>query len=405
MNVSVHSAEVLTWDACVKEVTTNNLDLKAARENVNVFKYKKRALWSEYLPAVNAGLNTSYGDSALSSNTNDILYSASLSVTQNIFSGFQSTGKFKEAEANFESQEAGYRSVIARVSYDLKYAYALVLYAKDYIKLSEDIIKRRQDNLNLVQLRFESGTENKGSLLLAKASLEEAKYDNNLATRLLETSRQQLAAVLGRKELSADVDIDSNIPMSDPEAKIDLEKVALETPEHQVAVSQTKSNKAKLTVARSAFYPSLDFTGQATQQGTRWPFPNSSWSMMLGLSFPLFNGGRDLYTTYSASSLFSASMFSQDQTDLQLYYKLQQSYNNFLDSSQRVGVYKLYVQAAMVRAEIARNKYNNGLLSFENWDIIENDLISKEKTSVQTVRDRHIAEANWLMTQGKGVIQ
>jgi hypothetical protein len=44
-------------------------------------------------------------------------------------------------------------------------------------------------------------------------------------------------------------------------------------------------------------------------------------------------------------------------------------------------------------------------MQFENWDLIETDLISKQKIAVQTVRDRHIAEATWLMTQGKGVIQ
>ena len=30
-----------------------------------------------------------------------------------------------------------------------------------------------------------------------------------------------------------------------------------------------------------------------------------------------------------------------------------------------------FVEAAAVRAEIARSKYHNGLLSFEDWDIIE----------------------------------
>jgi outer membrane protein len=395
----VHAQEVLTWDACVKEVITNNLDLKAARENVNSSKYKKKALWSEYLPSVNAGLNSSYGDSR------SLLYSASLSVNQNLFSGFSSLGKTRGAEGGVESQEATYQSTRAKVGYDLMVAYAQVLYSKEYIKFSKDIIKRRADNLSLVQLRFEGGMENKGSYLLAKASLQDAEFDLNQSERLLETSMQQLAAVLGRKELAKEIEIDDKMPLIEPENNIDIMQLAQETPEHKIAKAQVKISKADLTVSRSNFYPSLDFTGAITQQGSRWPFPNSGWSAMLGLSFPLFSGGKDFFTTHSSASLLSASLFEQDQTDLQIFYKLRGTYNGLKDSIERVNVYVSYVDAAKTRAVISRNKYNNGLLSFENWDIIENDYISKQKIALQTIRDRHLAEAMWLMTQGKGVIQ
>jgi len=397
--MSSYSQEVLTWDSCVKEVVTNNLDLKAARENVSSSKYKKKALWSEYLPEVEAGLSSSYG------NTGSLLYSGSLSVSQNLFSGFSSLGKTRAAEGGVESQEATYQSTRAKVSYDLMVAYAQVLYAKEYIKFSKDIIKRRTDNLSLVQLRFEGGMENKGSYLLAKASLQDAEFDLNQAERLLETSRQQLAAVLGRKEIAKEVDVDGNMPTIEPEKDIDLMQLAQDTPDHKIAKAQVKISKADLTVSRSNFYPSLDFIGSMTQQGSRWPFPNSGWSGMMSLSFPLFSGGKDFFTTYSSASLLSASLFEKDQTDLQIFYKLRGTYNSLKDSIEKVNVYVSYVEAARTRAVISRNKYNNGLLSFENWDIIENDYISKQKTAIQTIRDRHVAQAAWLMTQGKGVIQ
>jgi len=403
----LHSADVLTWDTCIKEATINNPDLKAARENVDVFKYKRKALWSEYLPGVTAGLDGSYDKGSSRSNfiTTNPSYSASLTVSQNIFNGFQSVGKLRESEGNIESQEASYQSIRSTVSYKLMSAYAQVLYAKNFVKLTEDIIKRRTDNLNLVKLHFEGGMENKGSYLLAKASLEEAVYDNDQANRLVESSRQQLAAVLGRKELAGEVDIDDKMPNNEPENNINLEQLALSTPQYKISQAQVKINKADLTIARSNFYPSLDFVGGITQQGSRWPFPSSGWSAMLGLTFPLFNGGRDLFGTYSSASLLSASMFSQDSTDLQLLYSLRQAYNSLKDAIERVKVYESYVIAASTRAIIARGKYNNGLMDFENWDIIETDLITKQKTAVQTVLNRYIAEATWLNTQGKGVIQ
>jgi outer membrane protein len=398
------SAEVLTWDNCVSETAINNLELKAARENVNVFKYRKKSLWSEYLPSVSAGFGASRGNSNTSTTSDANSYSGSLAVSQNIFSGFQSMGKTREASANLELQEASYRSVSAKVSNDLQTAFAQLLYAQDNVKLTQEIIKRRQDNLSLVELRFEGGMENKGSYLLAKASLEDAQYEHSQALHLLETSRQFLATVLGKRSLAIDVEVSNSMPVHDPEKNVDIEALASQTPEYQMAKSQVKAYEADLTIARSAFYPTLDFTGVTSRQGNTWPLNNNSWLAMLTLSVPLFDGGRDYYSTYSSSSLVSAYSFTQENTDLQLILNLRRTYNSFQDSLVRVNVYKSYVEAAILRAKIARGKYNNGLLSFENWDIIENDLISKQKTAIQTIRDRSIAEANWLMAQGKGVI-
>ena len=147
----LHAVETLTWDSCVQEVITNNLDLKTARENVNVYKYRRKGLWSEYMPEVTAGLNTSYNGGSNASGNNP-WYSASLTVSQNIFNGFQSVGKLRESEGNLEAKEASYQSARAAVGYNLMVAYAQVLYAKNYVKLSQDIIKRRTENLNLVKL-------------------------------------------------------------------------------------------------------------------------------------------------------------------------------------------------------------------------------------------------------------
>ena len=48
-----------------------------------------------------------------------------------------------------------------------------------------------------------------------------------------------------------------------------------------------------------------------------------------------------------------------------------------------------------------RHKYNIGLLDFENWDIIENELINYQKQELLSVRDSVNAEANWEQAIGQ----
>ena len=84
--------------------------------------------------------------------------------------------------------------------------------------------------------------------------------------------------------------------------------------------------------------------------------------------------------------------------------KLKQAHAAFIEAHQKMEVDRAFSEATLAREKIARAKYNNGLLTFDNWDIIENDLINRQKASLQSQRDRVIAEAAWEQAQGKGVI-
>jgi outer membrane protein len=83
---------------------------------------------------------------------------------------------------------------------------------------------------------------------------------------------------------------------------------------------------------------------------------------------------------------------------------LKQAYANYVQAVEQLNVNQAFVDAAQMRAEIARSQYNNGLIAFSDWNLIENDLIQRQKSYVQSQRDRVVAEAAWEQAQGKGVI-
>ena len=412
LSVSGYANEALTWDDCVRETSSNNLELKAAKENVSSFSYKKKALWSNFMPSVNAGLSDSYGNSSIRSGSvvtpgtgASSYYSISVTASQNLFSGFQSKALLNQAQANLEVQQWTLEDVKAQVSFNLTSAFAQLMYAEEYVKLTDDIVRRRTDNFNLVRLRFEGGNENKGSYLLSKATLDGAELDHIQALRFLEVAKQQLASVLGRNKLGDDIEIKGDIPLTSPEPNVDIKSISTSIPDHQKALSQVKASQSSLTIARSNFYPSLNLTGTSSRQGISWFPQNRNWAVTLGLTIPLFNGGNDFYSTFSAASALSSTIYSQQDTDVQSLFNIKQAYTNFINAVEQVKVSNSFVAAATVRSEIGRAKYNNGILLFEEWDIIENDLINRQKTALQNLRDRIMAEASWFQAQGKGVIK
>lgn len=393
--------EVLSWKACIDLASSNNGDLRAARASLRSTEYQEGVARSGLLPQINGASSVvrAGGGGAVSSS-----YAASLSATETLATGLADFGRISQAQANTKVAEASLSAAKARASFDLKSSYEAMRFAGESIRLTGEIRHRRESNLRLVELRFESGRENKGSVLLSKAYLEQARFDELQARQSLELAKAQLDRVLGLDD-GREYVVREPIPVREPgEAAPDFRALAVVTPDHVQASGREESADAAITVARSGFFPTLSLTGLGSRTGSEFFADTDRWSLSLNLTIPFFSGGRDFYATKSAVAGWQSLEATRQNVDRDLLARLRQAYNAFVQAVVRLKVDASFREAAMTRAEIARNKYNNGLLTFEDWDIIENDLISREKAYLATSRDRVVAEAAWEQAQGKGVI-
>jgi outer membrane protein TolC len=417
-------ADTLSWDEAVSQAARQNPDLLAARAGVASGEASVGGARSGFLPQLSANLGYNYGNSSttvfssnpltntasLSGDSRDAhgSYTANASLTQNLFAGFQDRAKLAQARANAEAARASLDGTRAQVSHDLKSAFVALEYAKDYVVLSEDILKRRTANLKLVQLRFESGRENKGSVLLSRAYEDQARYDALVARNAREVARADLARVLGRPEgedLSG-LDIRGTVPVDAPPAAApDFASLALATPAYHEALAREDAADRAITAAHANFYPSLNATGTVSRQGTPTSNQTDRWSVGLGLSFPFFSGGKDWYASEAAAQDWRAALYKREAAGREARRDLTDAFTGYVAAVQRLKMDESFRSAAKVRAEIARGKYENGLLSFEDWDQIESDLIAREKTYLTSRRDRVVAEAAWEQAQGKGALR
>ena len=397
---------VLNWEQCVVAMAQHNADINAAKSNLQSSEFLTHSAKSGFYPQVSGNLGYDYGNNSITSGSSTSAsgsYSASINVAQNLFNGMGDTARVQQASANLGGAQADLQTSKAQASYDLKFAYQSLLYAQDYRKLSADIVRRRMEDLRLVELRFASGRENKGSVLLSQAYLAQAKLNALQAEHLQVLAQAQLAKVMGR-ETDVDLLVSGAIPVNEPDSHLDIRQLAVQTPAHQQALARENSAQAGVQLARSALYPSLDLTGQYGKLGNNFFPENDRWYVGINLSIPIFSGGKDYYTSQSAQALYNAAAFNRDSVDMQLLASLKTAHHGFLEAVQRLQVDESFYQAAVIRAQIAREQYNNGLISFSDWDLIENDLITRETNRLQSQRDRVIAEAAWEQTLGKGVI-
>jgi outer membrane protein TolC len=394
-------AEPLGWIDGVQEAGSNNAELRAAQLNVEATQHRERAAYSGFFPQVSAGAShTEVSGNAVTASPTE--YSASVTATQNLFAGFQDSARVDQAGGNRELAETTLAATRARVSQEFKTAYAGLRYAQNNVQLTENIVHRLEENLRLVELRFEGGRENRGAFLLTRASLAQARYESLQARQALLTARTQLARALGRQDAEA-LEARDDVPVSEPGGEPDFAGLVQQTPELRSAQAQEKVAAAELRLARAGFYPSVNLIGNLAREGNSW-FPDPERrTVTASVSVPLFSGGRDYYTSRGASASLDAAGSSTANIERQARVRLRQTWNVYVESVEKLKVDEAFVEAATTRAEIARSKYNNGLMSFEDWDRIENDLILRQKTRLVSQRERVAAEAAWEQAQGKGV--
>lgn len=409
-------AETLSWSDCVSLAAQNNPALRAAENNLEASGQTTLSNRSGFFPQVSGSLGYTYTNSSTVSNGTNVIvggpssgqqsvgtYTATGTATQNVFNGLQDLAKVQQGKAQEEVALEALKTVKAQVSYNLKTNFGYLLYAKKAVALAEKISERRATNLRLVELRFKDGKENKGSVLLYEAYLKDAKYGETQSRDNVLTGKVQLAQALGVTEFTT-VDIKGELPLRDPKINLaELPDLAVKTPSYLSAVGQERVADANVTLARSNFFPTLGVSASVGTTGDWFP-NNDHWSLGVALTVPLLNGGRDYYATGAAIQNRSAAEKTRNDVLHQANANIANAYTNYIEAVENVKVCQAYLDADDVRVEIARADYRNGLMTFQDWDLVETDLITREKNLLQAEQTRVTSEAAWEQALGQGVL-
>ncbi|HKY62182.1 MAG TPA: TolC family protein [bacterium] len=413
------AAETMTWADCVREAAAGNPQLHAAREDIRRSKALIGAARSDFFPTLTpfTGYNVSNSSSFRSSpNPDDPTidvdigarhqFEYGVNLNQNIFSGFATKSAYQGSKADLQGTQAAYDSARAQVSFDLKTAFARLLFAQEQLGVVKKIVERRRENVRFVELRFDVGRENKGSVLRNQALLEQAEFDLAQTQRSVKVAQRELAKVLGRNYETAyeGLRVKGNFDTEFPKEGPDFSRLTYDHPEHRQGEAEVSGAKADVGVAKANYYPSIDADATVSQEKlSSRPF-ESLWSVGANLTYPFATGGGDIYQVKAAQAERRRVQHNLRSTDNDVGLRLRQAYTDFKDAVQNIAVQEKFLQSAATRAEIGRNQYANGLISYQDWDLVENDLINSQRTILETRRDALIAEANWELAQGKGAI-
>ncbi|MFA5363390.1 MAG: TolC family protein, partial [Candidatus Omnitrophota bacterium] len=264
-----------------------------------------------------------------------------------------------------------------------------------------EIRQIRRSNLELITLRYESGIEHKGALLTAEANVAEADFEAAQARRALEVAQRQLLREMGRQQFS-DVRARGDFTVSVPDMdKNDFETMAETHPSLGKLIARRNAAHFGIKSAEADFFPSFSATAGAGKTNNRWPPEYDQWNAGLTLSWPIFEGGLRKAEVSLAQSKFRQLQSDELSTKGSLIVALEQSWAGLLDAVETVEVRKKFLSAYEERARIAEEQYSLGLIKFDDWTIIEDNLVSAKKNFLEARAGALQAEAGWIQAKGE----
>ncbi|MFB3919630.1 MAG: TolC family protein [Candidatus Velamenicoccus archaeovorus] len=395
----VWAAETLTWGDCVREAAKNNPDLVVAVEGVKQSTADKQITASTLYPQVTSSVSGTTGKAA-GGGTSDT-YAYDVSGSQLVFDGFKTVSDVNAAKENVQASRENYRFVSSDVRQRLRSAFVDLLYAQNLVDVTEDIISIRKSNLVLISLRYQSGLEHKGALLTAEANLAEAKFELEQAKRDVTVAQWQLTKEMGRKGF-APLEAKGDFEVTESQGQEpDFQAIAAKHPSLQKTVAEKNAAVYGVKSAKENFFPVVSADTSIGKSGSHWPPQSNTWSLGLGLSLPLFEGGLKTAELNRAKSLLTEAQATERSTKDAVLVTLEETWALLKDAVENVSVKQKFLIATEERSKIAQAQYSIGLMTYDNWTIIEDDLVSAKKNLLNAQAAALLAEADWILAKGE----
>ncbi|MDD5613517.1 MAG: TolC family protein [Candidatus Omnitrophica bacterium] len=390
--------EPLDWLECLGQAKRHNPELVSALEKIKQAKSDKDIAVSPSLPDITADLSGKRSKSSSGDAQNS--YSYGLSGKQLIFDGFKTFNIIAGSEYSLSAQQYSYLTVSSNVRLNLRKAFVSLLKAQELISLTEEIAKRRDQNFKLVKLRYEAGREHKGSLLMAEADLAKAEFEVDQAKRNLSLAIRDLSKNIGLDKpvnlrIKGDFSVKESYAFSP-----DFEHLVATNPFLKELIAKKESARHSLYSARAEFFPQVYLSSSIGRSSSSWPPEGDNWSLGLGVSLPLFEGKSRIAGVSKAKSKLAQAEADEKSGRFGVLATLEEAWKYFQDAGASVLVQVKFLNAAQERARIAVTQYETGLISFNDWIIIEDNLVNAKKSYLNVQAEMLLAEAYWIQAIG-----
>jgi len=220
---------------------------------------------------------------------------ATLSLSQIIFDGFDTIYKIEEAEAQFEQATEALGQTQEQTAFDVARVFYTIESQNELIAIAQSSIKKHEEILAMVRGRVQGGVGTRADIEQVESRLKDAQV--SLITTQTEKDRSvaEFISLVGEfPESLKETPLPVSKILKTQDEMVDL--AANQNPAVKVALKQMDVTAAQYERTKAPFYPSVAFETSAQDavnpSGTREN--NGVISAQVVANYNLFNGGKDI---------------------------------------------------------------------------------------------------------------
>jgi outer membrane protein len=405
VGVSPVSAQTLT-EALVMtyqsnpEILAQRAALRAVDENVTAAK-------GAWRPSVSATVTTGITDVNTENNgvttTDDSSFpqTASVSISQPIYTGGAGDAAVASSEANVQAQRASMFSTEQSVLLSAVTAYVDVIQRQSTFELQITNVERLEKQLQATRDRFRVGEVTRTDVAQAESRVARAKADRTSAEGNLVTARVEFERVVGSIPTSLmQPSVASELPANRSEA-VDMAVAGNYTLIQQKYVEAAAS--ADVDRAVSGLYPTLNLVGAAdyTLNSSGGDNETTALSAELQLVIPIYQRGVQYASIRNSKETLNQQRLTTDRQRRAVVDSAASTFESYKTTLAEIASIQSEVQSAEIALDGVQQEATVGARTVLDVLDAEQELLDAQVRLVQANRDAIVASYQLLVSIGR----
>jgi len=397
-----------------QQINVSNQNLKAAVAQYQQSRAALRYVRADYYPTLTAGASATRQEysghrppqtSIFDGLTfNDFVLPISLSYQANAWGRVSKNVESYREQAQASAADLAVINLTLHATLAVDYFAARTLDAEE--KLLTDTVAQYQQAFQLNEDRYQGG-------LASEVEVEQAKT-------ILETTRAQLVDVgVARSQFEHAVAVLIGKPPADftlpplpltippPAIPVGIPSELLERrPDIAAAERRVASANAQVGLAKTAYYPSLNFLGvggfESGSITTLLQGPSALWSVGASSVMTVFDVGRRRALNDEAKASYDSTVASYRETVLAAFQQVEDNLAALRILEHEAGVQAVAVQAAQRSLDLSNTRYEGGVTSYLEVITAQNAALADEVTAVNILGRRMASAVLLIQALGGG---
>jgi len=377
----------------IEQAVSGNLDLKSARARIREARARRGVAWADYFPSLDvsgSATQSRYTDDNVSDQTT-YRYSADFDASWelDLFGGVRRS--VEAADADLRASQEDLRDTLVSLLSEVALNYIEVRTYQARLAVAEQNLAAQTETYQLTSWRYQAGLSDELAVQQARYNLESTRSQIPALRTGIQQAINNIAVLLGEQPGRVNDALEIREPIPDAPSTVAVgvpANVLRRRPDVRRAERELAAQTARIGVATADLYPKFTLSGSIGLEALSLNRLSETGSRTvtggLGFSWAIFRAGAVRQNIEIQSALQEQALVQYEAAVLDALKEVENALVAYAQEQHHRDVLRAAADAAQKAVELARGKYQAGLIDFSSVLDAERSLLSFQDQLTQS---------------------